>query len=244
MIVEILQEINASGIDYVSWKNNHLLESSLAGKRDVDLYVPANHRWQFNVILKQNFWIELDNKFIRYPWITHYYKLHSDGTVFHLHVYYKVVTGESRLKEYEFPWGKFFIDNREMNENRVWILNKEAQSYIYVVRHLLKGASYQSRKVYKRELASYDDEFALVDRNLSFENLNQPFDITKYIPKSGLLNNTIRLPSIFTALKFKCNLYLYRRKFIPLIWQRFLYLFYRVIKYLTACLRSLAFRSV
>lgn len=229
MILKTLNDLGLKNIDYVSWKNNHLIRQSIAGERDVDLYVPLVHKASFEKVLKDDNWIKVDKKFIRYPWITHFYKIDAKGSNYHFHVYYKIVTGESGLKEYELPWGLYFINNRIKNEYGIWVLNKEAQSFIYFVRHLLKNSSFQSRRQYKKEIESYGAEFAFLGCSLEFNSNNYPLNINGFIKGSGLTGKKIKQPKVKLAKRFRRKCFLFRRSLFPLYLSRSIYLYYRVL---------------
>lgn len=228
MIISLLKTLEEQGVAYVSWKNNHLIEGSLSGKRDLDIYVPYTSKRKFLSIASKNKWISADNKFTRYPWVTHMYSFQPDGKHYHLHIYYKIVTGESRLKEYELHWGKYLLDNKIKDTNGVWILNKKAQSFIFIVRHLLKCGTYLSRNLYKKEIKSYKDEFNMLGGKIPFDD-EAPLDIEPFIGDSGISNDGFGLPTIKNARRFKKTMSEHRRVRAPTIILQAKDFYYRVI---------------
>ena len=141
-MIALLAAAVAAGVAYVSWKNNHELSLALSGSSDLDVFVPLADRPAFLELARQQRWAAAENPVARFPWVTHLY--HPGGH--HLHVYFRVVTGESWLKEYVLPLDDYLIANRVRSpEHGVWVLAPAAQAHLFVVRHLLTGGSPASR---------------------------------------------------------------------------------------------------
>jgi len=100
LILNILSESDASGIQYVSWKNNHEIERYINGNGDLDVFVEPSHRAAFMSVAITKGWVELANPVAQFPSVSHFYRAGSEGRVYHLHVYFSLGTGESWLKEY------------------------------------------------------------------------------------------------------------------------------------------------
>ena len=99
-IVDFLAKLDSNNIPYVSWKNNHELSKVLIGKSDIDLFVPIHFKNSFLKMVSSEDWVCLKNKIADFPYIYHYYKVGSNGIIYHIHIYFKIVTGESWIKEY------------------------------------------------------------------------------------------------------------------------------------------------
>src|SRR5690554_1318853 len=112
MIDLFVLNFEKSGGKYVSWKNNHEIDLVLSGGSDLDIFIPLRYKSLFFELAKKESWIQVKNPVADYPEIYHFYAINENLNVFHLHVYFKVITGESWLKEYEFPLDDFFIENR------------------------------------------------------------------------------------------------------------------------------------
>lgn len=207
----ILNAFDSKNVPYVNWKNQQELPNAMEGWRDLDIFIPLEFRSEMHRIFKENAWIPLDNEFKRYPWVIHYYFYDKKGVMFHLHVYNKIVTGNSQLKEYELPFEKFLMLNRERGEQNVWQLNSFAQSYIFTVRHLLKNATAEGRKTYLRELEDYDSEFGLSGRITSFPDEEVPISISSYINGSGLDTVPITQPKKSNSSSFKKEMRAFKR---------------------------------
>lgn len=194
MIVKLLLEFENSGGQYVSWKNNHEIHLVLNGDSDLDIFIPIQHKKQFLDLIRKESWISVKNPIADYPEIYHFYAISDDLKVFHLHVYFKVITGESWLKEYDFPLDDFLINNRVLHSSGLYILNNKAQSFLFVLRHFIKGESFFSRILYKRELESYKKEWDLCKSGFEPSSQPQIIDFTNYFSKSGL-DNEFNLPN-------------------------------------------------
>lgn len=180
---------------------------ALAGDTDLDLFVPLRSRAEFLGLAAGQGWIRLENPVARFPWVTHLYRLGKDLEIYHLHVYFKVVTGESWLKEFVLPFDDLLIEQRvRLDESEVWGLGHETQAYLFAVRHLLKGSSLFSRALYRRELDSYRKEWLLCQQDVADLYDLGPLKLNDYIPGSGLRSDDIQLPEPGTALKFRASL--------------------------------------
>lgn len=209
MLIELLQSLDQNNLPYVSWKNNHELDLVLKGESDLDIFTPYHYETDFISLLKKNKWIEVVNPVADYPFIKHFYKV-VGLKIYHLHVYFKIITGESWLKEYDFPIENFLMENRIKHSSGVFILNNRAQSFLFVLRHFLKGYSIWSRVLYKSELNSYKEEWNLCKSALDLKQFSSFLDLTPYYSKSGL-ENEFTLPDRGTAKRVRKELKSYLR---------------------------------
>lgn len=199
-----LTELDVQGIQYVSWKNNHQLDSAFDGKTDVDLFVHFENRSKFFDLCKSQDWIEVLNPVATYPWITHFYSLGEDLELFHIHVYFKFITGETWIKEYSLPFDDWLIENRVWNaDHKIWVLNNASQAYLFLIRHLLKCGSISSRFLYKRELGSYEDEWKACSTGLAKNDIQGPIDLSKYLDGTRAFGYKLELPKIRSAVLFR-----------------------------------------
>src|SRR5215213_779723 len=105
LIRELFHTLNTSGIRYCHWKSNMVLAQTLLGQTDVDLLVDRKDGSQFRGILAQLGFRPadaIDGGF--FPAVEHYIALDREsGTLIDIHLYYRVVTGESLTKNYRLP---------------------------------------------------------------------------------------------------------------------------------------------
>lgn len=215
-ILELLQLMDKCNITYVVWKDKHDLRSALHGDGDLDVFISEKFSKKLFELASNKGWMSVENPLYNYPYISHFYKIDNDK-LYHLHVYFKLVTGESKIKEYILPLDKWLIDNRirsKINDN-VWVLNDGAQAYIFALRHLLKCGSFQSRRSYSIKLNSYSEEWSYLNGiNKNFANIG-PIDITTYIEGSGLEADYLKLPNIKNSILTRYYFSKYLR--IPII---------------------------
>lgn len=218
MISLFLSHFEELGGKYVSWKNNHEINLVLCGKSDLDIFVPIKYKDKFFDLAKDECWISVKNPVADYPEVYHFYTIGEDLKVFHLHVYFKVITGESWLKEYEFPLDDFLIDNRVLHPLGIYALNGKAQSFMFALRHFIKGSSFFSRLLYKKELHSYQQEWDLCKSNFNPTSKGDVIDFTKYLNDSGL-EERLELPNIEVAQLVRKELSVYLRYPKAQLWQ-------------------------
>lgn len=206
-IISLLSRVDAEGCPYVSWKNNHQLLQALTGNSDLDLFVPRRSRCVFLKLCSEEGWVELENPVARFPQVAHYYRVSSGGSVHHLHVYFRVVTGESWLKEFILPVGDFLLQHRvRSGVGGVWILSPPAQAYLFMIRHLLKAGSFTSRVLYKNEIDSYAAEWLLCAQSAAHVAPLGPIDLTPYLAGSGLGGSDFKVAALPTALLCRVSL--------------------------------------
>lgn len=211
-LMTFLALLDERSVPYVSWKNNHQLSEALAGRTDLDMYVPVQCRGAFLRCAQELRWLRMENPVARYPWVTHLYSLDCAHNAYHIHVYFKLVTGESWLKEYILPLDNFLIENRERAETgRVWILSKKAQAYLFALRHLLKGGSLVSRIMYFREQGSYRREWHECAHAIDSLKNYGPIQLNGYLVDSGLQDGGFSMPGLTTAVKFRLSMIPYLR---------------------------------
>lgn len=202
-MINFLGELDRADISYVSWKNNHELNDCLEGRGDLDILVTNCSEEDFSDFAHEHGWLELINPTASFPFVKHFFSISSAGLIFHLHVYSRVVTGESWIKEYDLPVLDFLMSQRVRHEHLpIWILNNRAQAYIFVIRHLLKTSSISSRLLYLSELKSYEVEW-LECQTPVYELLKYgPIELDDYILKSGLQGN-FTPPAWLQAKRFR-----------------------------------------
>ena len=208
----LLAELDAQDIAYVSWKNNHQLQSVMSGNGDIDLFVPFDNRSKFIDLCRAQGWIKVVNPVSRHPWIAHFYGLGENCEVFHVHVYFKLITGETWIKEYSIPFDTWMIESRVWNtDHDIWVINNTSQAYLFLVRHLLKCGSVSGRLLYKRELASYDEEWKACSHSIGPEDIRGPIDITSYLDGAGAFGEKLELPKISSAFLFRLSFFPFLR---------------------------------
>ena len=135
----LLADLNANGINYCHWKNNHCINRSLAGKDDLDLLVREKDYDGFRSIITALGFKEAYNRHIQFPGIFHFYGLDTpSGKLLHLHVHTRLVTGESHTKNYHLPLEEMVLQNVRCHTSGCNIPEAEVDLIIYVLRYYIK----------------------------------------------------------------------------------------------------------
>jgi len=199
---DFLHLLDEEGVIYVSWKNNHELNESLAGNKDLDILVDDHKRNLFLELLKKNSWAECKNHVAHFDHIHHFYNV-FDNDIYHLHIYFEVITGESWIKEFNLPFKEFIFQNRvKNNDHDIWTLNNKSQAYMFLIRHFLKTGSIFSRILYSIEMESYKQEWSSCNENL--ENLKSygPLQLGNFVYESGLEKGFMK-PSFLSSMRVR-----------------------------------------
>lgn len=231
ILKKFLFSCDKEGIEYVSWKNNHELQLPFSGNGDLDLYVPLHQKSKFLNLCRKNRWLQFLNPVAIHPNIHHFYTLDSKLEIFHLHVYFELITGDTWIKEYSLPIDKWLLENRVKNEEYgIWVLNDRSQAFIFLIRHLLKCGSLIGRLLYCRDIDSYRKEWKKCSKDLSHDELHGPFDLSNHLNGIGVSKSELNLPKISNSFKFRYSFSPHLRyNYISLPFLRFLSFWNRTI---------------
>lgn len=186
--IEFISVLDKAFIPYVSWKNNHEISRFLNGDSDLDIYIPLKYKNEFINLAVKNSWFVVVNPIAHFPYIEHLYLITGNGKVYHLHVYFKVITGESWIKEFDLPLENYLITNRcKHDKYGVYVLNNKAQAYLFALRHIIKCGSISSRVLYLKDYESYKLEWELCNYKVDELRGYGPILLDGAIYNSGLL---------------------------------------------------------
>ena len=140
-IRELIENLNNS-IKYCHWKSNFALTQALSGKTDVDLLVDRNDADSFRALMsKLCFRPAVANAVASFPSVEHYFALDEGrGELVHVHAYYRVITGESLVKNYRLPIEEMLLENTWEVES-IHLPAKSAELVIFTLRMMLKHTS-------------------------------------------------------------------------------------------------------
>lgn len=147
LIVGLFATLNERGVRYCHWKSNLRLDQSLRGQTDLDLLVDPAHRAMFNRVLAEHGACAVRAAPGRaYPAIENYLVFdEGSGTLFHLHVHYRLVLGEQFVKNYRLPLEEQFLRSARLCQG-VFVPAPELELIVLSLRALLK---YRDRDVVK-----------------------------------------------------------------------------------------------
>lgn len=144
-ILELLSELSRLDVEYCSWKNNYLLEDTIAGGRDLDLLINPSKESIVKELLRVNSWFRLENPSCSISGVEHYYFL-SYPYVYHIHLYIRLITGHSWIKEYEILSVLEVLNSRVKDQTTgVYTPSRDTEVSLYYLRKELKNRSLTGR---------------------------------------------------------------------------------------------------
>jgi len=162
-------------IPYVVWKACHEIKTALNGLGDIDILIDSDYQKQFQKIMRAQGFVHAEFSALKFPFVCHFYGCDEEtGKICHLHVYYKIVTGESHLKSYHLPLENEIIANRFLNSMGVYETAYRDQALIYSMRHYMKRASLIGYLFWAYEKKDYLDEYNYISNGLNSTKRGEP----------------------------------------------------------------------
>lgn len=105
---------NNKGLLYCHWKSNEHLEPGLNGETDLDVLLAKENKEEGEKILRELDFLQCKSQFgSRYPDVDDWIGFDAKtGSLIHLHLHYRIVTGHSGMKEYDLPWTEEALNTR------------------------------------------------------------------------------------------------------------------------------------
>lgn len=139
---QLIEELHLGGVRYCHWKSNLALAESLAGETDIDVLVHREDAPRFREILTGlGFRPAADRDAAAFPSIEHYFAMdEADGSLVHVHSYYRVITGDSLVKNYRLPIESLLLENTRM-QGPMRVPLKSVELIVFTLRIMLKHTS-------------------------------------------------------------------------------------------------------
>ena len=180
-IRELIEKLNKSKIRYCHWKSNYALAETVSGRTDVDLLIHRKDAPLFRSLLTQLcFWPAANTDGKPFPSIEHYYALDEEnGVLVHVHVYFRVITGEHLSKNYRLPVEAMLLQNtRELDSVRV--PTKGAELILFTLRMMLKHTSLVELLLLARDWKQVQDE---VNWLMETDSIDEALDlVSRWLP--------------------------------------------------------------
>lgn len=209
----LFQALKTDNLIFCNWKGNGRIEKSLSGEGDLDLFVPLNLKTKFEEIAKNEGFKKVNSYQADHPFLEHYYGFDKESSKFaHLHVYFKIVTGEHISKNYTLPLENYLINNID-HSTILPELNSNAKINIFLVRYYLKIGSLFGLLQYFKEIRKYKDEFLLLDfsqKTSSILELGFSEEIVDEMKITFMSSSFLK--RFFLALNIKSQLKKFRRR--------------------------------
>jgi thymidylate kinase len=142
LVDALLGAFNKAEIIYSHWKSNIDLAAATAGDMDLDLLVERKSFLLATAILARlGFKEAVARRGANPPAIRHFYGLDSDSQqLIHVHLFSRVLTGESFVKSHLFPFEAMLLENVYYS-GRMRVTSKPAELVLFTLRMFIKYGS-------------------------------------------------------------------------------------------------------
>lgn len=142
IVDHLINDLNTEGINYVHWKSNIDLAEAKSGEMDLDFLVDRESFLPTVTILSRlGFKPALTISGANPPGISHFYAYDAGRDRFaHIHLFSRVLTGESFLKSHFFPFERMMLSNPD-NQDRMKVASKPAELVLFIIRTYIKFGS-------------------------------------------------------------------------------------------------------
>jgi thymidylate kinase len=142
LIQILIDRFNQKGVSYCHWKSNIDLAKTLEGELDIDLLVSNNSlAHAIDILMQLGFKPAAARWGPNPPGIFHYYGYDpNQNDLVHLHLFARVLTGESFLKSHLLPFEEMLLKNT-YSAYGMSITSKEAELILFVLRMYIKYSS-------------------------------------------------------------------------------------------------------
>jgi thymidylate kinase len=142
LVDHLVDTLNREEIVYSHWKSNIDLAQATAGRTDLDLLVDRDSLSQALTVLSHlGFKAAVARWGANPPSIRHYYGLDPDTKqLVHVHLFSRVLTGESYLKSHLFPFEAMLLENAYYSD-QVRVTCKPAELVLFTLRMFVKYGS-------------------------------------------------------------------------------------------------------
>ena len=109
---------NDANLLYCHWKSNEHLLPGLNGETDLDVLLSRDDKEQGEVLLHTLDFLQCKSQYgARYPDVDDWIGFDKEtGSLIHLHLHYRIVTGHKSMKEYSLLWTDMALRTRVLNE--------------------------------------------------------------------------------------------------------------------------------
>ena len=209
----LFEALHADDVIFCNWKGHYAAENHLKGVGDLDLFVPLNFKKKFEQIAQDNGFKRVISYQSNHDYIEHYFGLDSDSSVFvHIHVYFKIITGEHASKNYNLPLENYIRRNIDASALLPKI-NTAGMHTIFLIRYFLKIGSIYGYFQYWREIEKYKNEWSLFNPDFSFESISELGLINKELNQMRIVfENKSILHHLVLSIRIKRKLRGFRRR--------------------------------
>lgn len=138
----LLNTLNSEEINYCHWKSNIDLARATSGELDLDLLIArGSFQKAITILSRLGFKTALVRWGTNTPGISHFYGYDPKTERFvHVHLFSRVLTGESLLKSHLFPFESMLLQNAGY-VGPMRVTSKSAELVLYTIRMFIKYGS-------------------------------------------------------------------------------------------------------
>ncbi len=141
LLLEVLNDLHRQGISYCYWKSSRRLPLVLAGEGDLDLLVAKQDQHRIEALLLQRglkLFASVSGR--DHPAVVSFLGFDEpSGKIVHVHLHFRLVSGERLLKNYRIPWEDQLLACATRHPSLpVLILDPASEALLAVVRVCLE----------------------------------------------------------------------------------------------------------
>jgi thymidylate kinase len=159
LVDSLVDTFNQAEIVYCHWKSNIDLAQATAGELDLDLLIDRKSLPQALTILSHLGFKAAEARWGANPaGIHHYYGFDPDNQqLIHVHLFSRVLTGESYVKSHLFPFETMLLENVYYS-GRIRVTAKPAELVLFTLRMFIKYGSLLDLVLLRRKSKSLREE--------------------------------------------------------------------------------------
>ena len=151
-IQNFLKLLDDNDVLYACWKDLDLLSDVFDGKKDLDILASSKDAKKLIKLADDFGALILSNRFEICDDLIHIFLQGEGDVIYHVHVYMRLITGESWVKEYHLPIESKVLQKRVWDLNyKIWIIPKSLNQEFIILRYLMKITSLTSLYAYRKK---------------------------------------------------------------------------------------------
>jgi thymidylate kinase len=158
-VVRLGRRLAEAGVRYCHWKSTQRLGTALRGGTDLDLLVWRADVMRFESVLHElGFRATTGPAWDAHPWLRHFYALdEGTGSIVHLHVSSRLITGGGLVKNYRFPLESLLLDTLP-GAGVMPVPRRDVELLVFVLRKAVEQGSLAEWSMLLREGRRVQDE--------------------------------------------------------------------------------------